>query len=543
MDRLNQFLGNLRALGSRKLLALGMIVVLVTSIVSVAAYYLSRPNFETLYAGLDREDIGRIGAALRASGIPFDVNPEGNAVSVPFGQTAQARMMLAERGLPQSANAGYELFDKVGALGLTSFMQEVTRVRALEGELARTIQLLRGVKAARVHIVMPDEGSFRRAKQQPSASVIIRSEGPDDTQAAQAIRHLVASSLPGMTVDQVTVLNTDGSILAASDGEPADTAPVKTLTLEKNIAHDIQDNIRRTLTPYLRLANFQVSVRARVNTDRKQMNETIFDPETKVERSVRTIKENSQSQNNASNSNTTVERNIPQAGQNNNDGRQSSDQNRKSEELTNFELSSKTISTVSGGYNIDNLSVAVLVNRTAFVEPGKPPPKPEDVDRQVKEIEALVTSAAGLKKERGDMLKVTAVDFMFNDSDIGPAEGPSFVSMLQSHFGAILNALTAIGVAGLVVVFGLMPARRALLTETIVERLEPPPLIGAEGVVLGGPSSVLAGQGAESATPPFVVAGEEMAETQQVSAIRKLEQLIRTDDVRAATVMKQWLRT
>ena len=184
MDRLNQFLGNLRALGSRKLLALGMIVVLVMSIVSVAAYYLSRPNFETLYAGLDREDIGRIGAALRASGISFDVNPEGNAVSVPFGQTAQARMMLAERGLPQSANAGYELFDKVGALGLTSFMQEVTRVRALEGELARTIQLLRGVKAARVHIVMPDEGSFRRAKQQPSASVIIRTEGPDILRAA-----------------------------------------------------------------------------------------------------------------------------------------------------------------------------------------------------------------------------------------------------------------------------------------------------------------------------------------------------------------------
>jgi flagellar M-ring protein FliF len=546
MDRLNQFTGNLRALGSRKLLALALIIMLVLSIVSVAAYYLSRPNFETLYAGLDREDVGRIGAALRASGIPFDVNPEGNTVSVPFGQTAQARMMLAERGLPQSANAGYELFDKVGALGLTSFMQEVTRVRALEGELARTIQLIRGVKAARVHIVMPDEGSFRRAKQQPSASVIIRTEGPDDTPAAQAIRHLVASSLPGMTVDQVTVLNTDGSILSASDGEPADTAPVKTLTLEKNIAHDIQDNIRRTLTPYLRLANFQVSVRARVNTDRKQMNETIFDPESKVERSVRAVKENSQSQNNASNANTTVERNIPQTGQNANDGKQSSDQNRKSEELTNFELSSKTISTISGGYNIDNLSVAVLVNRNAFAEPGKPPPKPDEVDRQVREIESLVTSAAGLKKERGDMLKVTAVDFMFNDNDIGPADGPGLVSILQSHFGAILNAVTAISVAALVVGFGLMPARRALLAEVAVERLEPPPLIGAEGVNPGAPASALSDQGAIPGTiaaTPIVVSSEELPELQKNSALRKLEQLIVADDARAAMVMKQWLRT
>jgi flagellar M-ring protein FliF len=275
MDRITLLLDNLKALGGKKLAALGLIFALVVGVVSVAAYYLSRPNFEIVYAGLDREDVSRIGSVLKSSGIGFDVNPEGNAVSVPYGQTAQARMLLAEHGLPQSANAGYELFDKVGALGLTSFMQEVTRVRALEGELARTIQLIRGVKAARVHIVMPDEGTFRRAKQPPSASVIIRTEIPDDSAAAQAIRHLVASSLPGMTVDQVTVLNTDGMILSASDGEATDAVPVKTLTLEKSIAKDIQDNIRRTLTPYLRLPNFQVSVRARVNTDRKQTNETV----------------------------------------------------------------------------------------------------------------------------------------------------------------------------------------------------------------------------------------------------------------------------
>ncbi|MGE5370141.1 MAG: flagellar M-ring protein FliF, partial [Chloroflexota bacterium] len=208
MDRLTLILDNLSSLGKRKLAALGLTFALVAGLVSAVGYYLSRPNFEVLYAGLDREDVSRIGAALKSSGVTFDVNPEGNAVSVPYGQTSQARMLLAERGLPQSANAGYELFDKVGALGLTSFMQEVTRVRALEGELARTIQLIRGVKAARVHIVMPDEGSFRCARQPPSASVIIRTEGPDDSSAEQAIRHLVASSLPGMTVDQVTVLNT-----------------------------------------------------------------------------------------------------------------------------------------------------------------------------------------------------------------------------------------------------------------------------------------------------------------------------------------------
>ena len=539
MDRITLLLDNLKALGARKLAALGFTFALVVAIVSIAAYYLSRPTFETLYSGLDREDVSRIGSVLKSTGITFDINPEGNAVSVPYGQTAQARMLLAERGLPQSANAGYELFDKVGALGLTSFMQEVTRVRALEGELARTIQLIRGVKAARVHIVMPDEGSFRRAKQPPSASVIIRTEGPDDTSAAQAIRHLIASSLPGMTVDQVTVLNTDGAILSASDGEATDAVPVKTLTLEKNIAKDIQDNIRRTLTPYLRLPNFQVSVRARVNTDRKQINETIYDPDSRVERSVRTVKENSQSQANAAAATTSVERNIPQTAAPTADGKQSNDESKKSEELTNFELSSKTVTTVSGGYNVEHLSVAVLVNRAAFAEPNKQPLKPEVVERQLKEIEQLVSSAAGLKKERGDTLKVTAVEFMFNEHEISPVESPGLLAMLGSHLGAILNALTALGVAALVVIFGLAPARRALLAEPEPDRVEPP-LLGVEpplampGVDAGQPSALVV-------DPPGLL--EDINERDKDATRRKLEKLIETDEAQAAAILKQWMRS
>lgn len=546
MDRLTLIVENLKALGARKLTALGMIFTLVVALVSVGAYFLSRPTFELLYGGLDREDVSRIGGVLKSTGIPFDINPEGNAVSVPYGQSAQARMLLAERGLPQSANAGYELFDKVGALGLTSFMQEVTRVRALEGELARTIQLIRGVKAARVHIVMPDEGTFRRAKQPPSASVVIRTESPDDTAAAQAIRHLVASSLPGMTVDQVTVLNTDGMILSSFDGEPTDAAPVKTLALEKNIAKDIQDNIRRTLTPYLRLPNFQVSVRARVNTDRRQTNETIFDPESKIERSVRTTKENSQSQNNSATPATSAANNMPQAASNNADGKQSNDENRKSEELTNYELSSKSITTVSGGYNIEHLAVAVLINRSAFTEPNKEPPKKEVVDRQLKEIEQLVSSAAGLKNERGDALKVTAVDFMFNDQEISPVEGPGFVAMLGSHLGALLNTATVLGVAALIVIFGLAPARRALLAETPIERLEPPSLLPSE-TAMNDPALQDADAGQQAIARAVLTGGERTlsdapAIAPPESALQKLEQLILTDDEHAAAVLRKWMQ-
>ena len=140
--------------------------------------YLNRSGLETLYVGLDRTDVNQIGLVLGEAGIGFDVASDGTTVLVPAGKTAQARMLLAEKGLPTSANAGYELFDNVGSLGLTSFMQQITRVRALEGEIARTIQSMKGVGSA-CSSRFARNGSFRHAKQPPSSSVVVRTERPE----------------------------------------------------------------------------------------------------------------------------------------------------------------------------------------------------------------------------------------------------------------------------------------------------------------------------------------------------------------------------
>jgi flagellar M-ring protein FliF len=384
---------NLLALGTRRLAVLGMMGLSIFAVTGLGGYYLSRPTTELLYSGLDREDVAGIGSALKEAGIAFDVSADGASVMVPVGQTATARMTLAEKGLPHSSSVGNELYDKLGSLGLTSFMQEVTRVRALEGELARTIQMMRGVKAARVHIVMPDEGSFRRARQPPSASVVIRTESSDDRSTAQAIRHLVSAALPGMTVNEVTVLNVDGQLLA-SGSDSADQEPNNMLALEKSVSQDIQDSVRKTLAPYLSLRNFQISVAARLNTDKKQVNETTYDPESRVERSVRVIKENQTSQNSSPQPATGVERNLPQAKPTANDAKQSNDETKKNEELTNYEVSSKTVSTVSSGFVVEGLSVAVLVNRAGIAASLGDKATPEAFDKQVKEIEQLVSSAA-----------------------------------------------------------------------------------------------------------------------------------------------------
>ena len=134
-EQLQKIIDNLSAFGARRLIVMGGVAAAVMAIVTVAALYLNRPAYETLYVGLERADVNQIGLVLGEAGISFDVASDGTTVLVPVGKTAQARMLLAEKGLPTSTNAGYELFDNVGSLGLTSFMQQVTRVRALEGEI------------------------------------------------------------------------------------------------------------------------------------------------------------------------------------------------------------------------------------------------------------------------------------------------------------------------------------------------------------------------------------------------------------------------
>jgi len=263
-DTLERLLTSIVGLGARRLIALAFVGVAVMTVLGVGGYYLSRPQQDVLYSGLTRDDVGRIGAALKEAGIDFDVNADGATVTVNYGETARARMLLAEKGLPESANSGYDLFDKVGSFGLTSFMQNVTRTRALEGELARTIQSMDGIKAARVHLVLPDSSSLRSQQEAASASVVIRTAMPTDAGPAQAIRHLVAAAVPGLKVDNVTVLDTEGAVLASGDDIESASAG-KMAIVEQTVNREIEDKVRRTLTPYLGLGNFQVSVVTRLN--------------------------------------------------------------------------------------------------------------------------------------------------------------------------------------------------------------------------------------------------------------------------------------
>jgi len=409
-------------------------------------------------------------------------------------------------------------------------MQEITRVRALEGEIARTIQAMKGVKAARVHLVLPDAGSFRRTRQSPSASVIVRAESAGDFASAPAIRHLVAAAVPGLTVDQVTVLNTDGTILA-SGGDTITAAPGKMLTLEKSIGKELQDNVGKTLAPYLGASNFEISVAVRLNTDKRQISETAYNPESRVERSVRVIKETGSQQNSTNRSAVGVEQNVPaeQQSTSSGSGDQSKRANERREELTNYEVSTKTISTVSEGYKIENLTVAVVVNRKRLAASLGDNPTPEAVDKQLKEIERLAASAAGIDAKRGDRITVAALEFAANAQTLEPVPSVGMVEHLVRNTGSIVNAVAWIGVTALLIWFGLRPALKVILEAPAGE-------VKAEATAVGEHPF-----GASIAAEPQPNLIADLTTKRGRAPQRRLEQMIEYDEEQAAAVLKQWM--
>ena len=552
MNRLQALLSSigtaLGKLGAKRLIALALVGVALFGTILFSSFYLTRPTYETLYVGLSRDDVNRMGMALGEAGIAFDVSSDGTSVQVPIGQAEKARMFLAEKGLPTSNNAGYELFDNMGSLGLTSFMQEITRQRALEGEIARTIQAVQGVKAARVHIVLPDKGSFRRANQKPSASVVIRTDSNFATESAQSIRQLVAAAIPSLEASSVTVLDTTGKLLA-SGADAANGAPVMMATLERQVAARIDENIRKQLAPYLGMDHFQTSVQVELDTDRRQTNETIYNPDSQVARSVRTVRDQGNSQNSRNNDAVGVEQNIPQEEVAGGAGENSSDKKDRREETTNYEINSKTISTVSDGYNVKKLAVAVVVDRSRLTpSEGKAPAPANYVDDQVNRIRQMVATASGLDTNRGDVINVTAVDFVASeDANMQPVEAPMWQTLSKYTSGLVNGAALVIAVL-LIMFLGVRPLMREVHGNQLALASGESALAGPENMPALPNQTTGDGQTGKNEgfdgnmLPDNEDDLHDLRSRMRMPPQKRLDQMISLDEDRFANVLREWVR-
>jgi len=557
MNLLNQLLPvvkNLQNLGRTRLMILAGVAVVSIAVVLFAALYVNKPAQETLYVGLESADLNQISIALAESNIDFQVGSDGASITVPAGMTGKARLLLAERGLPNSANAGYELFDHVGSLGLTSFMQEVTKVRALEGEIGRTVTSISGISAARVHIVMPDTGNFRKADQKPTASVMIRASSTAGRKAAQSIRHLVASAVPGLAVDDVTILDSTGQLLASGD-DPSNSQLNRNLGIVQNVQDEVESNIDKALAPFLGMDNFRSSVTAQLNTDSQQIQETTYDPDSKVERSVRTTKEDQKSQQSQSDTAATVEQNVPQAApQSGGAGPQNSDQSNKKEEQTNYEINSKTTATVRNSYKVEKLSVAVVVNKGRIAKMVGDPPDQAKVDAYLAEMQKIISSAAGIDPARGDVITVTAMDFVEEQLLADTASGPGVMDMLSRNLAGIINSAAFVLVAFLIVWMGFRPLIRSVNGNGAGAMATAGALPDAAGLDLpdfapsvdGAGGALMDGFGADfgfDSTDDLLSMGDEdggFNRRLKEGPERRLSRMVEINEERAAKILRKW---
>lgn len=546
-DQLSRLISGLAALGARRLVLLGLVGLSVMAAVVTAAVYLGRPAMQPIYTGLSAQDVSRITAALAEAGISFDVNEQRSAVMVPFGQTARARSLLAQKGLPNSSRAGYELFDQMGSIGLTSFMQEVTRVRALEGEIARTIQALDGVAAARVHLVLADPGSFRRERRDPSASVLLRIDERWQNSASQAVRHIVAAAVPGMKIEQVNVAATDGRLLA-SGGDELTLGTAKHAEMERAMAAELEQRASRTLSAMLGPGNYQVSATVRLDVDRQQVNETTFDPKSRIERSVRTVKQSGQSEDSGTKPAVGVVANLPKEESSQAEGEKRRQREDRREELVNYELNTKTTQTVREGYRVKRQAIAVVISRKHLAETLGGSATPEAQEQRLGELKRLVAAATGASAEREDLVEIAAVDFTAGDGALSPVPGPGIRDYLLMNAGTAMNALAMLGVVFLVVWFGLRPMTRVLGQQpAIALDAGSGPALEHQADGAGGAHALAPPQGEVTSLVPDHAhdGGGQLAPRRKNNAAmrEKLEALVESDAAEVTKVLKGWMQS
>src|SRR5216684_1580961 len=210
------------------------------------------PQMTPLFTDLTFEDSAAIVKDLERQAIPYDLKNDGAIVLVPKDRVPRLRMKLAEAGLPKGGGIGYEIFDKSDALGATSFVQNINHLRALEGELARTIRAIERVQQARVHLVLPERPLFSRDKAEPSASIVLKVRGTLEAPQVRAIRHLVATAVNGLRPQRVSVIDEAGRLLAdgnADDAGGGATADERKTAAENRMRQDVESIVTSVVGP------------------------------------------------------------------------------------------------------------------------------------------------------------------------------------------------------------------------------------------------------------------------------------------------------
>lgn len=453
-------------LGAGRLAAMLMVTAALLGFFGYVIFRYSQPTMGLLYSDLTLQDAAQVVKDLETRNIKYETRSEGQTILVPKDMIPRLRMEMASKGLPSGGGVGYEIFDKGDAFSSTSFVQNINHLRALEGELTRTIRSIGRVLSARVHLVMPERKLFERDREPPRASIVLKLRGELDAGQIRAIRHLVASAVEGLKPERVSIVDEGGRLLA--DGAQGDNnsagagADERQTTIERRVKSQVEEIVASVVGG----GRARVQVNAQLEMNRVESRSETFDPESRVARSTQSRNESSQN-NEARDQGVTVGNELPGAqGQGGAPGA-TREATAKNEEVTNFEISKTTRTEVLEGGRLRRLSVAVLVDgvyakATAGAEFSYQPRTQEELDR----IGALVRTAIGFDRQRGDQVEV--VNLRFADAPV--TQDIKELTMIQQLFAFtkddILRAVELLVIALLTLIV-LLTVVRPLLKQIL----------------------------------------------------------------------------
>ncbi len=489
-------LDTFRSLGPVRL---GIMAAVAAGVLAFFVYLTSRlatPDMALLYAELDNQDSGQIVTRLEELNIPYRIEGNGSRLMVAQDQVARVRLQMAQEGLPSGGSIGYEIFDRSEGFGTTNFVQNINHLRALEGELARTIKSIANVKQARVHLVMPQRELFSRERQEPSASIVLvmRSKGRIDRAQVAAIQHLVAAAVPGLKPTLVSIIDDNGTLLArgASDDDPtqlATTAEERRIAYETRLIRTVEEMLERTVGP----GNVRAQVSAEMDFDRITENSETYDPDGQVVRSTQTVEESAGS-NEGQDPGVTVGNNLPDANLDQlGEGGGSQSNSSRSEETVNYEISRTVKTAVRETGLVRRLSVAVSVNGiTTIGEDGEAVYEARS-EEEMAQLAALVRAAVGYDENRGDTLEIVNLQFTGLDADLQADD------TILGFEKAELMRFAELLVLGIVAILVLLLVVRPLISRVLDGDFEAGSIDPETGLLRGpeGMQYALAGPGGE----------------------------------------------
>jgi flagellar M-ring protein FliF len=510
----------LRRLGPARLAAMGAVALALAAFFGFVLVRATRAPLAVLYTELSPADAGAILRELEARGLRHDLSADGRSIRVPADQAARLRMDFAARNLPSAGGAGYELFDKSEPFGISRDLFSVRHLRALEGELARSIRALSRVESARVHLVVPERRLFERDREAARASIVLRTRGDLDPAQVRAVRHLVASAVQGLAPEGVSIVDEAGRLLADGAQGPVaglDGAEDRRTRIERQLRADIEAIVASVVGR----DRARVRVAAEIDLSRVQQTKESFDPEGRVLRSSQTRGETQSSSEAGRNDAASLAAELPgarapaaAAGTRENA--------QKTEETANYEISRTTRTEVSEPGRIRRLSVAVLVDGLIARGPDGAPvwqPRPAE---ELERIATLVRGAIGFDAGRGDRVEVVNLRFAEPPAVATPPE-PSLVEGLMPDRAGLMR-LIELGVLALLTLLVLLVAVRPLVRRVVGPE-------AGSGLALPAPGASLPG-----------LVGPGGAERPAAPGERILE-LVRDKPEAATLVVRDWVRS